>query len=173
MDPGKCAHVVEQHSLEVILGNARRPRRAEQRALLLGRVAHLDRLAVRCLRQGGAHEQMPLDIVATPTNLVLEVPGPQQFHGAQADDRRSGMGPRFRAPIDEQAFDAVASECDAADKSGRASTDDHDGKEVGRAARSARGQREGVSRASGTGVGGIGGGGVGGQRSPPSREPSR
>jgi hypothetical protein len=66
------AEVAEQHGLQVILGHARRPGRADERRLLAGGEPERQRGAVLDLREGVAAPSEPLDVHAPGADPLLQ-----------------------------------------------------------------------------------------------------
>ena len=119
------AQVLEQHGLEVVLGHAGGRGRAEQGGLLARRDADgphraLGATVARVSRLPAA----PLDVDAARADGVLDAPGADQLHRAQAHRGRARQRRQLGPALDEHRLHAEPRERDGGRQPGRAGSHD-------------------------------------------------
>ena len=123
---GEGAQVLEQHGLEVILRHAGGCGRAEQGGLLARRDAGRPHRPVGHRGQGAGQPSVPLDVDGFGADGVLDAPGADELHRAQAHRGRPGQRRQLGPALDEHGLHAEAREGDGGRQPGRAGAHDDD-----------------------------------------------
>ena len=123
--------VLQQHGLEVVLGHARRGRRAQDGGLLARRQADRPGRAPGRRRQRARLPSAPLDVDPARADGVLEAPEPEQLHRAQAHRGRARQRRELGPALDEHRLDAEPGERDGGRQPGRSGARHEDGQVVG------------------------------------------
>jgi hypothetical protein len=125
LGPGEPAQVAEQDRLQVVLGHGGRRRRAGRGRLLEVGEARRHRRPLGGGERPGGEPPGVGEVELPGPDLVLQAPGAQHLHGADADAR----GPRQRrqagVAFHQQRADAVAGQGDRRDQAGRPGPGDH------------------------------------------------
>jgi hypothetical protein len=118
-------HMVEEHRLEVILGDAGGLARADHGTLRFRGVADSDPRPFGGAGSGRRLEHCHLDLVGAVADPVLEPPRTHQFHRVQAQDR-GARHRRTRSPsVDEQDVHFGPGKGDGGGEAGRSGPHDH------------------------------------------------